>query len=157
MVKTSSGKVLAQNQAAKQFQGVDLKSEREDWFLQLITRIMKGITWVGYYMGAGILAFSSLFTNSLSSLSQLIQIIELCILMELFNFEFDPIIGKFLAELRNVTGSTIFKMPLNDKASGLHNSEAGIWKGKLSRVGFRPYLFQEIGYGGILMLVSIFD
>ena len=114
----------------------------------------KEVTRIGYYLSGGLVILSSLFTNSLSSLSQLIQIIELCILMELFNFEFDPIIGDFLAGLREATGSSIVKMPLNDLASGLHNSGAGIWKGKLSMVGSKPYLFQEIGYPGLLMLVK---
>ena len=132
---------------------MELQSSRLKSNLQSINSFFKVFTNVGYPTVAGVLTVSSLFTNSLSGLSQFIQVIEFCILMELFNFEYDPVMGDFLEALRGATGLDILPMPLNDWASGLHNSIAGVWKGKLSKVDFKPYLFQEIGYPGVFILV----
>ena len=101
----------------------------------------------------GILSVSSLFTNSLSCLSKLIQIIEFTGLIEFFNFEYDPILGSFLGKLSKMTEFDLIPFPVNDWVSDVRNSKASQWKGKLSETEINPYFLQELGYVGLIMLV----
>ena len=101
-----------------------------------------------------VLTVSSLFTNSLACMSKLVQIIEFSCLMENFNFNFDPVLGNFLRELADMTSLKFVPLPLSDLVSSTSNSVASPWKGKLSLVGMNPYVLQEIGYPGLLLLVS---
>ena len=153
-VRTKQGKRLANTEAVVAFRGVEIQSSRLNSTLQSIRTLLKVSKNVGYMTAAGVLTVSSLFTTSLSGLSQFIQIIEFSMLMELFNFEFDTVLGGFFESIRESSGLDLLPMPINDWASGLQNSVAGIWKGKLSRVDFDPYLFQEVGYLGLLSLVK---
>ena len=138
----------------KSFSGVEVQTKTEKSRMASLTKIVGVTSTIGYSGAAGALTFSSLFSGSLSSLSHLIQIVEFGIPMELFNFKFDPVLGKFMASLRQATDFKMIPMPLNKLASDTHNSKAGAWKGKLSMIDMKPYLFQEIGYPGILIIVK---
>ena len=154
-VKTKQGKKLSNREAKLEFRGIEVQTERQSSIQRTTNTIVRISMSVGYFIAAVVLMISSFFTNSLSSLSQFIQLVELCVLLEYFNFEFDPMIGDFLESIREAASSLeILPMPLNDWASGLHNSVAGVWKGKLSEVDFNAYFFQEVGYAGIIMLVD---
>ena len=83
----------------------------------------------------------------------MIQIIEFTAMLELYNFEYDPELGKLMNRLGDVTEFDVIPMPLNDWASRVENSIAAPWAGKLSEAGAKPYLLQEAGYPGLLLIV----
>ena len=73
--------------------------------------------------------------------------------MEVFNFEYDPILGSFLRKLSEMTKFDLIPFPVNDWVSDVRNSKASQWKGKLSQSEMKPYYLQELGYVGVIMLV----
>ena len=99
------------------------------------------------------LSISSLFSNALSGLSKLIQVIEFTTLMSLFNFKYDPVLSSFLSKLSRMTSLELIPFPLNDWLSDVSNSIASQWKGKASETEMKPYLLQELGYAGLLLQV----
>jgi hypothetical protein len=104
----------------------------------------------------GILSLSSLFSNALAFLSKLIQIIEFSGLMEYFNVDFDENLGIFLRELNKATSFDLMNLPLKKYSKSFRNTIAGPYRGKLTRVEIPPYFIQEVGYPGIVMIVSFF-
>ena len=54
---------------------------------------------------------SSLFGNSLSFLSKMIQIMEFTAFMELYNVNFDPILGNVLRIIATVTEVEFLNVP----------------------------------------------
>ena len=155
-VRSKEGKRLTNQEAKKDFRGHQVQSAREVSNLKTVNSFVGASTSASFAIGPLIIVVSSLFTNSLTGLSQFIQVIELCILMELFNFEFDPLVSNFLEAIREASGLDVLPIPLNEMSSGLHNSVAGVWKGKLSMIGSKPYLLQEIGYPGLFSMVIKF-
>ena len=103
---------------------------------------------------AGALMVSTIFTNSLSFLSKLIQVIEFTSMLGLFNFEYDPLLSSFLSQLAKMTEFDVISFPLNKLVSNIENSEASQWKGKLSENHMKPYYLQDFGYAGVIMAVS---
>ena len=99
----------------------------------------------------------SLFMKKLLFLSRVVQIIKLNASLKLLNFEYNVTIGSLLSEVSNSLNFGILKTSLNGKASELHNSIAAPWRGKMSATGVGPFFFQDVGYLGILMIVSKFS
>ena len=153
-ITSSSGKNLENNDTKTDFQGYTVLPEG----VAEATEAFASVGGQGARAVAGssvvALSASSIFTNSLSCLSKLIQIIEFTSLIEIFNFAYDPILGSFLNKLSKMTKFDLIPFPVNDWVSGVRNSKASQWKGKLSESGMRPYYLQELGYVGLLMLVK---
>jgi hypothetical protein len=84
----------------------------------------------------------------------MIQIIEFTSFMELFNVEFDLSMGSLLRAISEATEFNLLTVPTKSFYSELENGKATQWKGKLSEVGVAPYMLQDIGYPGVILLVS---
>ena len=152
-VKTTTNKVLKNSQFVYDFKGfTKLNSAAESTF-KALSSVGPQAARATVTAGAGALTISALFSNSLSCLSKLIQIIEFSCLLELYNFDYDPTLGQFLNKLNEMTKFDLIPMPLNKLASRVSNSKAGPWAGKLSKVDTKPYLLQEVGYPGLLLIV----
>jgi hypothetical protein len=103
--------------------------------------------------GVSALTFSSLFGNSLGFLTKMIQIIEFTALMQLFNVEFDRNLSRLLSAIANLTNLQVLSFPTEKHLQRqVENTPAGLWKGKLSEAEIAPWMLQEIGYLGILLL-----
>jgi hypothetical protein len=76
--------------------------------------------------------------------------------MELFNVEFDQSMGGLLRAIAESTEFNLLQVPLQSLFSKVDNSVATQWKGKLSQVDIAPYMLQDIGYPGVILLVRIF-
>lgn len=86
-------------------------------------------------------------------LAKCFQIIEFTGMLKLLNCKFGELsefvmsIARSLADLDLIDFVTEASMK-----SQLSNTVAGPWKGKLSAEGVAPWILQDIGYVGILML-----
>ena len=154
-IKSSSGKSLENKNSSIDFKGQTVLPKGVEETTESFASVGGQSARAMAASSAGILSVSSLFTNSLSCLSKLIQIIEFTSLIEFFNFEYDPILGSFLSRLSELTKFDLIPFPVNDWVSHVGNSEGSQWKGKLSQAGMKPYYLQELGYVGLIMLVRI--
>ena len=152
-IKSSSGKDLENKNSSRDFRGQTVLPKGVEEATETFASVGGQSARAVAGSSAGVLSVSSLFTNSLSCLSKLIQIIEFTSLMELFNFEYDPILGSFLRRLAKMTKFDLIPFPVNDWVSDVTNSQASQWKGKLSETEMKPYYLQELGYIGLIMLV----
>ena len=152
-ITSTSGKNLENSNSSRDFQGHTVLPEGVEEATEAFASVGGQGARAMAGSSAGILSVSSVFTNSLSCLSKLIQIIEFTSLMEVFNFEYDPILGSFLRKLSEMTKFDLIPFPVNDWVSDVRNSKASQWKGKLSQAGMKPYYLQELGYVGLIMLV----
>jgi hypothetical protein len=75
--------------------------------------------------------------------------------MEYYNVDFDENLGIFLRELNEATSFDLMNLPQKKYSKSLRNSIAGPYRGKLSKIGIPPYFIQEVGYPGLIMIVSI--
>jgi hypothetical protein len=73
--------------------------------------------------------------------------------MQLFNLDFDPILGNVLQTIADTTEITILNIDTGRMYSDLNHSIAGIYKGSLTKHGFEPYILQNTSYIGILLMV----
>ena len=156
-IVSESGKKPVNNKTDPNFSGYRVNSKLVTDAADVVgTGAEKGGS-VGLAASIGTLSISSIFTNSLSFLSKLIQMIEFTGMLGLFNFEYDPLLGAFLEKIAKMTEFNLIPFPLNDAVSDNTNSIASQWKGKLSEAEMGPYLLQEFGYTGIPMIVSSCD
>ena len=136
-----------------EFQGYNILPKQAKEVIEVISKVSKPTTGAAYYGGIAALSFSSLFSDMLAGASKLIQIIEFSCMMENFNFDYDPVLGYFLSNLTEITNFDVIKPPFESTVSSTWNSVAAQWKGKLSELEIKPYVLQELGYPGVILLV----
>lgn len=93
---------------------------------------------------------------SFKFLAKMIQIIEFTGLMEYYNIYFDATLAEILRAINESTEFTLLNLPIKDTVNTLANSKAAIFRGKLTALDFPPYILQDLGYPGILMILIYF-
>ena len=156
MFQGLTGKVVANDNYTLDFPGNKVLPESVDGFLDALAAITKSSSRTSVSSSSAGLLTSSLFTNSMSFLGKLVQIVEFTGLMELFNIDFDQTMGEFLSQLNEATEFSFLGFYTNEITDTIQNSIATQWKGKLSKKGVNPYLLQDLGYLGVAMIVIFF-
>lgn len=151
-ISSPEGKRLSHDRSEIQFGGYTVISEGFKKTIQAISSVTAASGAISS-TSTGIVVASSLFSNSLSFLSKMIQIMEFTAFMELYNVNFDPILGNVLRFIAEATEVELMAVPSENMYQKLDHGKAGIFKGKLSEIGIKPYLIQNIGYPGLLLVV----
>lgn len=73
--------------------------------------------------------------------------------MEYYNVSFDSVLSNMLHEINEATELKLFNLPIGKKLNTLENSKAATWRGKLTALDKPPYILQELGYPGIIMVI----
>ena len=152
-VKSKSGKRLANSDAGFNFIGNTVHEPEDQRLNDALTETAVSESNNSFIVGALAFLLASAVSNRTAIFSRLIQIVDFCCLLELLNFKFDPVIGRLLRRINDGSGIQFLTHQINDWASGLRNSLAGPWRGKLSEVELSPYLLQEIGFLTLIMIV----
>lgn len=76
--------------------------------------------------------------------------------MEYYNIYFDTTLAEILRAINESTEFTLLNLPIKDTVNTLANSKAAIFRGKLTALDFPPYILQDLGYPGILMILIYF-
>ena len=152
---SASGKKVENSESSVEFEGNRVLPESVDRMMGALTAGTSGSAAAILGTSSAALFIGSIFTNSLSFLSKLIQIIEFTGLMELFNVKFDQMMGQFLSQINEATEFNFVGFFTNKVTDTVENSIASQWKGKLSEKEVKPYLLQDLGYPGLAMMVRL--
>jgi hypothetical protein len=153
-VSTPYGKKLTTESAYTEFKGFQVLSTGQQTIVSISNFLTSGTTSFGTTGAVGVVSGASLFSNALAFLTKMIQIIEFTSFMELFNVEYDASMGGLLRAIANATELKLLNVPTGSLFSNADFTVATQWKGKLSQVDVVPYILQEIGYPGVILLVS---
>lgn len=132
-----------------------LLSPSEDSFLSRIGNANRVISLTTIAIGTGAVIASSFCTSFLIYLAKMVQIVEFISLMEYYNIPYDQNLAEFLRGIGNLSEFEVLKSPTRNLVTRLDETVAGKWKGKPSRLRMEPLLFQNLGYLGISMMVSL--
>ena len=153
-ITSASGKNPVNKNTSSKFEGYQKVPESIQGTVDAIGAVSSQAASTGVAASVGTISLSSLFTNSLSSLTKFVQVVEFTGTIGLFNFKFDPLLGSFLSQLSKMTEFDLIPFPINAMVSNLGNSIASQWKGQISVAGMAPDYLQQFGYTGIPMAVS---
>jgi len=157
MISTPLGKSLSNHSSDLNFEGF-IKNDKSLLFSLGGTEIISSASGAVSSASTGLVIISSFFSNSFSFLSKMIQIIEFTAFMELYNVHYDHTLGSILRFISETTEVEILEIDTTSVIDDLEYTRAGIFKGKLTEIGVKPYLFQNLDYPGvILILIYLLD
>lgn len=151
-ISTKQGQRLSHTTSQTNFKGYTKLSEGAKNALEA-AGTFASVAGVTSTVSSGALIFSSLFGNSLSFLSKMIQIMEFTAIMQYYNIEYDQMLARVLQFISKATEVNLLDINTGEMYGSLEHSEAGIYKGALTDNNFKPYILQNMGYLGLLLLL----
>jgi hypothetical protein len=156
LVKSSTGKSIENKNSQTKFSGFKILSETVQSTIGALQLTNEVASQGSLASSVGLFSISSLWSNAFAFLSKLIQIIEFTALMQFYNLSFDENLGIFLNALNEATTFELLTIPSNSYTKSVLNSVAAPSRGKLTKLDIPPYFIEDLGYPGIIMIVSLF-
>ena len=152
--RTEDGKELVNDTSKSYFNGYQLISTSLEKTGEVINSAASLTSTAITATGLGAITFSSIVGHSVGFFTKMISILEFTALMELFNVDYDASLAKLLRAITNLTNFKIVAIPSESHMKKkFENTRASEWKGKLSRVGIAPWIMQDIGLLGLILVL----